>query len=79
MLKDSLGLNLKGYVKLELYNDNGIFLTKEKKNLVVQSANEIVANMMADPAKALRVSQVDMGDSSLSINFNSLYPFALSI
>jgi hypothetical protein len=79
MLKDSATLNAKGHVKLELYNEQGVFFTKEKKNLVVQSANEIVANMMADPAKVLRISQVDKGDSSLSANADLLYAFPLSV
>lgn len=79
MLKDNASLNAKGHVKIELYNNDGVFYTKEKKNLVVQSANEIVAHMMADPAKVIRVSQVDKGDSALSANSNLLYPFALSV
>jgi hypothetical protein len=79
MLNDIAVMNAKGHVKLELYNDKGVFFTKEKKNLVVQSATEIVAYMMADPAKVLRVSQVDTGDSSLSANSNLLYTFALSV
>lgn len=79
MLKDISAMNPKGHVKLELYNDNGVFFTKEKKNLVVQSANKIVAEMMADPAKVLRVSQVDKGDSALSANSDLLYPFDLTV
>lgn len=79
MLKDSATLNAKGHVKLELYNDKGVYFTKEKKNLVVQSANEIVANMMADPAKVLRIRQVDKGDSSLSAGADLLYVFPLSV
>lgn len=79
MLKDTATLNAKGHVKLELYNEEGVFYTKEKKNLVVQSANEIVAHMMADPAKVLRVSQVDKGDSALSANSDLLYAFPLTV
>jgi|GEM_PF-3510599 len=79
MLKDVSSMNPKGHVKLELYNDEGVFYTKEKKNLVVQSANEIVAHMMADPAKVLRINQVDKGDSALTANSNSLYPFSLTV
>lgn len=79
MLKDISAMNPKGHVKLELYNDGGVFFKKEKKNLVVQSANEIVANMIADPAKVLRVNQVDKGDSSLSANSQLLYAFPLSV
>lgn len=79
MLQETPILNAKGYVKLELYNEEGVFYQKEKKNLVVQSANEIVANMMADPAKVLRVAQVDKGDSALSANSEGLFSFALSI
>lgn len=79
MLKDISAMNPKGHVKLELYNDKGVFFKKEKKNLVVQSANEIVANMIADPAKVLRVNQVDKGDSSLSANSQLLYAFPLSV
>lgn len=79
MLTDVSAMNPKGHVKLELYNDKGVFLTKEKKNLVVQSANKIVAEMMADPAKVLRISQVDKGDSVLSANADTLYAFKLSV
>jgi hypothetical protein len=79
MLKDISAMNPKGHVKLELYNDNGVFFTKEKKNLVVQSANKIVAEMMADPAKVLRINQVDKGDTALSANSSLLYPFSLAV
>lgn len=79
MLKDISAMNPKGHVKLELYNDEGVFFIKEKKNLVVQSANKIVAEMMADPAKVLRVSQVDKGDAALSANSDLLYPFNLTV
>jgi hypothetical protein len=79
MLKDISAMNPKGHVKLELYNDNGVFFTKEKKNLVVQSANKIVAEMMADPAKVLRVSQVDKGDTALSANSDLHYAFNLTV
>jgi hypothetical protein len=79
MLKDISAMNPKGHVKLELYNEEGTFYTKEKKNLVVQSANKIVAEMMADPAKVLRISQVDKGDSALSTNADMLYAFDLTV
>ncbi len=79
MLKDISGMNPKGHVKLELYNEEGVFYTKQKNNLVVQSANEIIARMMSDPAKVLRVSQVDKGDASLHVNGDSLYSFRLSV
>lgn len=79
MLQDTAVLNAKGHVKLELYNEQGVFFTKEKKNLVVQSANEIVANMMADPAKVMRIKQVDKGDSLAVANSAGLYPFELTI
>lgn len=78
-MKDISAMNPKGHVKLELYNDNGVFFTKEKKNLVVQSANKIVAEMMADPAKVLRVSQVDKGNCTLTPNSKGLFAFDLSI
>lgn len=80
MLKDYSAMNPKGHVKLELYNEkDGVFFVKEKKNLVVQSANEIVAEMMADPAKVLRVSQVDKGNTALSPNSQLLYAFDLTV
>ncbi|MCU5501795.1 hypothetical protein OCB09_00245 [Bacillus cereus] len=79
MTQDKAILKAKGHVKLELYNDKGVFYKKEKKNLVVQSANEVVANMMADPAKQLRVKQSDKGASAVSANSRALYPFALSV
>lgn len=78
-MNDTATLNAKGHVKLELYNNDGVFYTKEKKNLVVQSANKIVAEMMADPAKVVRVSEVDKGDASPSANSDLLYPFHLSV
>lgn len=59
LLRDNSVMNPKGDVKLELYNEEGVFFEKEKKNLVVAGANEIVANMMADPSKKTRVHQVD--------------------
>lgn len=64
-LKQTMPLTAKGHVKLELYNDEGVFLTKEKKNLVVQSANEITAAILADPAKMVVVPQVDTGSTEL--------------
>lgn len=79
MTQDKATLNAKGHVSLELYNEDGVFYKKEKKNLVVQSANEIVANMMADPAKQIRVKQTDKGASTVSANSRALYPFALSV
>ncbi|MED3626601.1 hypothetical protein P4478_05480 [Bacillus subtilis] len=80
MLKDISAMNPKGHVKLELYNDEeGVFFTKEKKNLVVQSANKIVAEMMADPAKVIRINQLDKGDTAFSPNSESLYPFDLKV
>ena len=78
-MQDISAMNPKGHVKLELYNDNGVFFTKEKKNLVVQSANKIVAEMMADPAKVLRVSQVDKGNTALAANSEGFYAFDLSV
>ncbi|PVC75062.1 hypothetical protein C2I27_04020 [Priestia megaterium] len=79
MLRDISAMNPKGHVKLELYNDNGVFYKKEKKNLVVQSANKIVAEMMADPTKVLRINQVDKGNTALSANTDSLFVFALKV
>ncbi|ARC67433.1 hypothetical protein B14_200222 (plasmid) [Bacillus licheniformis] len=80
MLKDISAMNPKGHVKLELYNDEeGVFFTKEKKNLVVQSANKIVAEMMADPSKVIRINQLDKGDTAFSPNSDSLYPFNLTV
>lgn len=78
MLNDVSAMNPKGHVKVELYNDKGVFYTKERKNLVVQSANEIIANMMADPAKLVRIHQVDKGEA-LVANGEGLYPLALSV
>lgn len=74
---ETMPLTAKGHVKLELYNENGVFFKKEKHNLVVQSANEIVANVLADPAKTISVDQVDKGDTELTAEVEG-YPFNLT-
>ncbi|MCD7910966.1 hypothetical protein KC480_05430 [Bacillus velezensis] len=80
MLRDISAMNPKGHVKLELYNDEeGVFFTKEKKNLVVQSANKIIAEMMADPAKVVRINQLDKGETAFSPNEDSLFSFDLKV
>lgn len=78
MLTDIPAMNPKGHVKVELYNDKGVFYKKEKKNLVVQDANKIVANMMSDPAKLIRVPQTDKGNVTTA-NSSGLYVMDLTI
>lgn len=73
---ESMPLTAKGHVKLELYNENGTYLEKEKHNLVVQSANEIVASILADPAKIVTIDQVDKGETQLTAEAEG-YPFDL--
>ncbi len=74
---ETMPLTTKGHVKLELYNEKGTFFEKEKHNIVVQSANEIVASVLADPAKKVRVDQTDKGETELTAEPEG-YPFNLS-
>ncbi len=88
-VRDNHFLNAKGNVKLEMYDDSGVYFTKEKKNLVVLAANEIVAEMMSDPSKTIRVThkddrgkyekESDLGKTSLTPNEDGLYEFPLTI
>lgn len=78
MLNDKATINAKGHVKLELYNEEGTFYRKEKKNLVVQTANEIIANMLADPSKTIRVAQKDKGATALVASAKG-FGFGLSV
>jgi hypothetical protein len=80
MLKDQALINAKGHVKLELYDEQGnVFFTKEKKNLVVLSANEIVGQVMSDPSKKVRANQTDKGSTELSPGADGTYAFNLSL
>jgi hypothetical protein len=80
MLRDDAFINAKGHVKLELYDENGeVFFTKEKKNLVVLSANEIVGAAFADPKKTVRANQTDEGSSNLTADPDGKYCFNLSL
>lgn len=79
MLRDfQSALNVKGHVKLEMYNDqDGVFFTKEKKNIAVHSLNNIIAQMMSDPAGKTRAKHTDKGDTTLTPNANGVYVFDL--
>ncbi|WDI05138.1 hypothetical protein PUW25_25355 (plasmid) [Paenibacillus urinalis] len=80
MFRDETNLNAKGRVKLEMYNDHeGVFFTKEKKNIAVHSLNNIIAQMMADPAGKTRAKQTDKGETALAPNAKGVYEFDLSI
>lgn len=79
ILNDTSLLNPKGQVRLELYNEDGVFFTKEKKNLVVTSANEIVANMISNPAKVSRLTQEDNKELERTVNDEGHYILNLSI
>ena len=79
MLNDKAVLGLSGKVKLEMYNDEGVFNTIEKKNMIVTGSNEIIANMMTDPSKRTRYSQTDKGDSLVSRNKDSYFAFELEV
>jgi hypothetical protein len=79
MIQDVAAMNPKGHVKVELYDENGVFYTKEKKNLVVLDANSIVAEMMANPSKMIRMTQTDKGDTSLTANAEGTYTFSLYV
>jgi hypothetical protein len=80
MLKDHLNFNAKGHVKLELYNESGdVYFTKEKKNLVVLSANAIVGEAFADPARKVLAKQVDKGVTAVVADALEGYVFDLSL
>lgn len=79
MTLETLPATAKGHVKLELFDEKGkTFFTKEKKNLVVQNANAIVANVLADPAKRTRVNKIDTGATNSTVQPEG-YIFDLSI
>lgn len=79
MMNDNAYVNAKGHVKLELYDEQGhVTFTKEKHNLVVLSANEIVGQAFADPQKMVKASQEDKGASELAPDANGHYVFNLS-
>lgn len=73
MLSDTLTAKKKGHVKVELYNDDGVFLTREKKNLVVLDANKIVGEALAHPAKSKKATVKDSGSTDGSGVFNLSY------
>ncbi|QHW35671.1 hypothetical protein GZH47_32760 (plasmid) [Paenibacillus rhizovicinus] len=78
-MNDQMQLQARGRVKLELYNKKGeVTFSKEKKNLVVLTANEIVGKVMSDPAKTVKAQQVDKGDTLLAANGDGQYVFNLS-
>jgi hypothetical protein len=80
MLNDVATMNPKGNVKLELYNEReGVFFTKEKKNMVVLDANKIVAEMMADPSKTTRLQKIETGDTPITANASGTFSFKLSV
>lgn len=79
MIHDNAYVNAKGRVKLELINDQGeVVFTKEKKNLVVLTANQIVGEVMSDPNRTVRATQVDKGKSEVTAGGNGLFAFNLS-
>ncbi|MBA4293917.1 hypothetical protein C0431_13220 [bacterium] len=77
MTQDVTMFNPKGRVKIELYNEEGVFKTLEKKNLVVRNANKIVANMLATPGKKTRYPVTENGAASISAGADGLYPYKL--
>lgn len=77
-MSDILTMNPKGKVKIELYDDNGVFFTKEKRNLITLGANEIVAKQMSNPAKMVRDSQVDQGNTENTANGAGFFVFPLT-
>jgi hypothetical protein len=79
MLQEAVSMNPKGHVKVELYDEHGVFYTKEKKNLIVLDANSIFAEMMANPTKMIRISQKDEGNTDLTTNPEGTYTFRLSV
>jgi hypothetical protein len=77
-MNDQMQLTAKGRVKLELYNEKDeVTFTKEKKNLVVLTANEIVGDVMSDPAKMVRANAVDKGDSLQTPGADGFFVFDL--
>ncbi|MGF0347595.1 hypothetical protein ACQR3P_28555 [Rhodococcus sp. IEGM1300] len=77
MNRDIAMVNAKGRVKVELYNEKGVFDTIEKKNLVVRDANKIVANVLAEPGKKTRYTETEKGAASISAAADSLYHYKL--
>lgn len=79
MTLETMAATAKGHVKVEFFNEKGeVYLTREKKNLVVQNANAIVANVLANPAKTNRVNKTDIGKTGTSVQPEG-YIFDLSI
>lgn len=79
MTLEKMPATAKGHVKVEFFNEKGeVYLTREKKNLVVQNANAIVANVLANPAKTNRVNKTDIGKTGTSVQPEG-YIFDLSI
>lgn len=77
MNRDIAMVNAKGRVKVELYNEKGVFDTIEKKNMVVRDANKIVANVLANPGKKTRYTETEKGAASIGAAADSLYHFKL--
>lgn len=76
-MQEQLTLKPKGRVKVELYNDKGVFYSEERKNLIVLSANKIVANMMSDPNKKTRIKTKEVKNTSTSPNENGHFVLQL--
>lgn len=75
--KEMSMMNAKGRVKLELYDETGVVETIEKKNLVVQDSNKIVAMMMANPGKKTRYPYVEKGAASVAAGVDGFYDYQL--
>ncbi len=70
--------NMRGRVKLELYNEDGVYFTKEKQNLIVLGANKILGKIMSDPARKTTALQTDKGSTALAVNAKGYYEMALT-
>lgn len=75
--KDLSMVNAKGRVLLERYDETGVIETIEKKNLVVQDSNKIVALMMATPGKKTRYTHNEKGAAAVNAGVDGFYDYQL--
>lgn len=75
--KDISMVNAKGRVTLEKYDENGVSEVIEKKNIVVQDSNKIIALMTANPGKKTRYPYVEKGAASVAAGVDGFYDYQL--
>ena len=77
MLKDNVSTNARGILTIEAYNKEGTFFRKTKKNLVVETANEIMAQALADPNKRTKATLKEVAKVSTVPVAGKGYPLQL--